>query len=99
MAILVIARNVNAAMVAPMVRYGTSAFSESLKSGFRRSVLCWCVSRNLASFPVKLFHIQFSLQRNFMNFVSDMQFSVIILQYIVLLFNTKKHTRVKFDGL
>jgi hypothetical protein len=69
-----------------------SAFVGSLESGGR-----FCVGafdRNLASVAVKMFKHFIYFLRNVINVVLSMRFAKIMLQYIVLLFNTKDiHSR------
>jgi hypothetical protein len=54
--------------------------------------------RNLASVAVKMCSHLVLLKRHFINCVLSMRFANIKLQYIVLLFNTKRFIPVNFDG-
>jgi hypothetical protein len=74
-----------------------SAFGESLESGGR-----FCVGafdRNLASVALKMFsHLIYFIKKLY-KFCISTRFEKIILQEIVLLFNTQKVHPVNFDGL
>jgi hypothetical protein len=73
-----VARNVNEALVAPMVGLAESAFDGILKSGGR-----FCVGafvRNLALVAVKMFSHLINFIETFINVLLSMRFEKIMLQ-------------------